>query len=117
MVFTWSSSNEAINQQLRGYPGARPAINLGMLDAPVTIHVYGTDFLQQTSRVVEFVITRRSEPAPQITFFPPATVTYADQEVLVTALAEFSECGIPETALLFEWTQVDNGDERIPAGW
>jgi len=116
LSYKWSSSNEAVNEQLRGYTGQRPALDLTVLDTPVSIYVYAVDFLRQASEVVEFVVTRQSAAVPQITFFPPITSTYADQEVLVTALAEFSECKIPETELLFEWTQVLQEEPMIPAG-
>jgi hypothetical protein len=92
--------------------------DLRVLDTQVSIYVYGLDFLQQSSDVAEFVVLRQSAAVPQITFFPPTTVTYADQDVLVTAQAAFSACKIPETELIFEWTQIkaSSSDPTIPAG-
>jgi hypothetical protein len=116
LTYTWSSSNEAINEQLRGYTGPRPVYDLRVLDTPVSMYVSGVDFLHRTSEMAEFVVMRQSSAVPHITFFPPTTSIYADQEVLVTALAEFSDCKIRERELLFEWTQILNNEPRIPPG-
>jgi hypothetical protein len=116
--YTWSSNNDAISEQLRGQTGSRPVYDLRVLDTQVSVFVYGVDFLRQASEIAEFVVLRQSSAVPQITFFPPVTVTYAEQDVLVTAQAEFSSCKMPETTLIFEWRQIKatNTDPTIPAG-
>jgi hypothetical protein len=114
--YIWSSSHEAINEQLRGYTGPRPVFDLRVLDTPVSIYVYGVDFLYRTSDVTEYIVVRQTSAVPHITFFPPNTSTYADQEVLVTARAEFSDCTVIEKDLLFEWTQIQDDQQKIPAG-
>jgi hypothetical protein len=116
LTYVWSSSQEAINAQLLGYTGPRAVIDMRLLDTSVSIYVYGIDFLQQASKTIELVPMRRSAAVPQIAFSPPSTTIFADQEALLTALAEFSECKLPEAQLLFEWSQVSNQQHQIPAG-
>jgi hypothetical protein len=116
LTYKWSSSDSDINEQLRGYTGAMPVYDLQVLETLVSIYVYGVDFLQQASEVAEFVVTRQSGAVPQISFYPPTTVTFADQDVLISAQAKFSECNVQEAQLLFEWSQVSQNGLTIPAG-
>jgi len=84
----------------------------GATSATWRISVFATDFLDAQSVVQTHELTKISTPAPQIMFF--GRDFYLRTEViLLRGEAQFSECPVDKSGLIFKWTQ-DAGPAGAP---
>lgn len=115
LLYSWTSNDESIAQQLLRYSGASAEFEMTVFDVSVTVSVRGTDFLGQVSDWVSTEVTRLSGAAPIVSFSTESTNKFWDEEIFITALAEFSRCPLPKTALIFAWSHVvdPEGDHAV----
>ena len=76
------------------------------LDKTYMINVVAVDFLGTSSASAVYSVLKQSSPGPTFVFSPSSTLIFRNNPILISGVAEFSECPIPHEALIYKWRQV-----------
>ena len=111
LSFRWSSLNDAIlNQSLQNL-SPTPTVQLSAgtpemqtSDKTYVISVQAIDFFGSSSSSVSIQVLKTSSAAPNIIFWPSNINAFSNQGLVLSSVAMFSSCSIPEAELNFSWT-------------
>ena len=119
LVFTWRCiTSEGLDVFLRSQTGSnivlsRGTVEMDQVDWKYVITVTATDFMGITSAIASHTVTKKTVSMPQFTLTGMPLYQVSD-DVLLRADAQFSQCPIAQTPLVFEWSDLSAGD-KIPA--
>ena len=112
LTFEWGCLNdEGLAQAIRTNTGqslylASGTAEMSEVDKEYQITIRATNFLGASSDLLVFTVLKKGSPAPVVMFDPPVLSVYRDEEVLITALVQFSRCPLPTGSIAFAWTQI-----------
>ena len=113
LSFQWSCQNDPnLDTILRNLSPssevqlAQGTPEMSTLDKTYIISVTATDFLGTSSAPVTLQVLKKSTAAPTVVFWPPAISIFSNQPAILSSVAEFSSCPVPQDQLVFTWSFV-----------
>uniref|UniRef100_A0A7S0MAX3 GAIN-B domain-containing protein n=1 Tax=Cryptomonas curvata TaxID=233186 RepID=A0A7S0MAX3_9CRYP len=129
LTFQWSCSNDQkLDDVLRNLspstiiqlPQGTP--DMTTLDKVYIISVTATDFLGTRSSPATIEVLKKGTAAPNVVFWPQSLVIFSNQPALLSSVAQFSQCPVPQDDLRFTWrfvtgTALSSSVQRLVRSW
>ena len=110
LMYRWSCVNDILlDQYLQNLPPASSIVLLpGTPEMKTTgmtyiISAVATDFFGSSSVPATIAVLKQGFPAPSLVFTPSSFFIFRNQPVLISGVAQFSNCPVPHGALQYSW--------------